>query len=492
MFTRKPIQPTLLKDAYKIGHPAQYPKNTTMVVSNITPRGTRRSPSPLGVIGWAYQYLIQEYFIDQFNQNFFWRDKDTVIKAYKRRVDNMLGPGTNVDHIADLHDLGYLPLHVKAVPEGTLVPYRVPTLTIRNTLPEFYWLTNMPETLMSNVLWLPSTSATTAFMYRKNFDKHARETGGDLSFVQWQGHDFSMRGMSGIEAAVLSGAGHLLCFTGTDTIPAIDFFETYYGANSDTELIGGSVPATEHSVMCIGGKEGEWETIDRIAFEVYPKNTVSVVWDTYDFWKGVTEYLPSRKDRILAREGKIVIRPDSGDPVKILCGDPDAGKTEAERKGLVHCLWDIFSGTVNSECFRILDPHIGCIYGDSITLERQTEILDRLKAKGFWFNGVLGIGSFTYQHVTRDTDGWAMKATYAELDGVGHTIYKEPKTDSGLKNSARGLLKVDLDPLGKIYLREDVDWNTESTGLLQTIFKDGVRDNIQTLSQVRKRVASYL
>lgn len=498
----RPINPCLLKDFYKVGHKFQYPGDTTLIYSNFTPRGTRRDPKIDGIIAAGFQYLVQEYFINQFNENFFRKPKDEVVGQYERVVRNALGPGTNVDHIAALHDVGWLPLHMKAVPEGTLVPYRVPVLTIRNTLPQFYWLTNMVETLLSNILWLPMTSATTAFEYRKTFAKYAKETGGDLAFVPWQGHDFSFRGMPGIEAACLSAFGHILSFTGTDTIPVIPFVEQYYGANGDIELIAGSVPATEHSVMCIRLKAGEFQLIEHLITEVYPKDIISIVCDTFDFFKVITDYLPRLKAQILARNGKVVIRPDSGDPVKIVCGDPDS-TIECERKGAVECLWDVFGGGYTNKGFKTLDPHIGIIYGDSITQERQEAMLMGLKKKGFASTTpVLGIGSYTYQYVTRDTDGWAMKATYAETttpDGSieGVPIFKAPKTDNGVKNSAKGLLRVtelsdDYGDRGRIVLEENVSWEQESNSLLKTVFKDGVVYNFQTLKDIRKRIENQL
>jgi nicotinamide phosphoribosyltransferase len=488
----KPILPVLLKDGYKVGHPFQYAKDTILVYSNFTPRSSRVE-GVREVVPFGFQYFVQEYLIEQFNENFFKRSRKEVLALYKRRIDNYLGPGVSVDHIGALHDMGFLPLHVKAIPEGTLVPLRVPVLTIRNTVPEFFWLTNMVETLLSNVLWIASTSATTAFGYRKVFEDYARKTGGDKDFVKWQGHDFSFRGLAGIEAACLSGAGHLLSFTGTDTIPAIDFLENYYGANCEKELVGGSVPATEHSVMCMGLKDGEFETIKRLITEVYPEGIVSIVSDTWDFWKVVTDYIPRLKEEILARNGKVVIRPDSGDPVKIIVGDPN-GRTAAERAGAIASLYSCFPGRTNPLGYRELDPHIGLIYGDSITPQRQVEILDGLRRNGYSSsNVVLGIGSYTYQYVTRDTYGWAMKATYGETSSGGpQAIYKDPVTDDGIKKSAVGLLKVDRFPGGQLWCAEKVNWEHEDKGLLQTIFRNGSPHNFQTLAQIRARIEAQL
>jgi nicotinamide phosphoribosyltransferase len=192
--------------------------------------------------------FVKEYLIGQFNENFFSRPKAEVVAKYKRRMDTSLGKDAiAVGHLEALHDLGYLPLEIKALKEGTLCPLRVPMLTIKNTLPEFFWLTNFLETLISCQLWHPVTSATIAFEYRKLLTQYADETSDMPDFVSWQGHDFSMRGQTSIESACASGAGHLLSFTGADTVPAIDYLEQYYWADSDFELVGGSVPATEHS-----------------------------------------------------------------------------------------------------------------------------------------------------------------------------------------------------------------------------------------------------
>jgi Nicotinic acid phosphoribosyltransferase len=237
----------------------------------------------------------------------------------------------------------------------------------------------------------------------------------------------------------------LLSFTGTDTIPAIDWLEHFYNADAEKELIGGSVPATEHSVMCLGGNETEKETFLRLITEVYPKGIVSIVSDTWDYWKVVDKLLRELKPNIMSRDGKVVIRPDSGDPVKIVCGDPDSYNVPV-RKGTIEVLWDIFGGTINSKGYKQLDPHIGVIYGDSITLDRCRDICENLKQKGFAStNIVFGIGSYTYQYVTRDTFGFAMKATHGIVNGQPVDIYKDPITDDGVKKSAKGLLCVNND-----------------------------------------------
>jgi nicotinamide phosphoribosyltransferase len=481
------MNPLLLTDGYKVDHRRQYPEGTTLVYSNWTPRKSRIE-GVNEVVFFGLQYFIKKYIIEDFEKHFFGQPKDKILKEYARRINNYLGPNeVGVEHIAALHDLGYIPMIFKALPEGVVVPMRVPMFTMYNTKPEFFWLTNYFETLLSAVVWMPCTSATIARQYRKILDRYAAETSSTPDFVNWQAHDFSMRGMAGIEASIISGMGHLLSFTGTDTIPAIDVLERYYHADSDAELIGGSVAATEHSVMCMGTTEGEFDTFKRLICDLYPKGIVSIVSDTWDLWKVLTDYLPRLKNEISTREGRVVIRPDSGDPVDIICGNAN-GKTEVECKGVIELLWDVFGGSVNAKGYKELIPQIAAIYGDSITLQRAEEICSRLKLKGFAStNVILGIGSYTYQYNTRDTFGFAMKATYGEVNGEGRAIFKDPITDDGTKKSAKGLMKITLEN-GAYKLTDNVAWEDEKQGELVEIFQDGKLLVDWTLADIRKRM----
>ena len=479
-----------LSDGYKVDHRSQYPNGTELVYSNWTPRQSRIEGIN-EVVFFGLQYFIKKYIIEEFSANFFQRNKEDVVQEYKRRIGNYLGPETiKYEHIEALHELGYLPIEIKAVPEGTIVPMRTPMFTIKNTIPEFFWLTNFLETILSCIVWMPCTSATISMHYKKILNRYAEQTGGDSEFVNWQGHDFSFRGMAGLEAAMMSGAGHLLNFTGTDTIPAIDFLEKYYNADSDREIIGGSVPATEHSVMCMGTQEDETGTFKRLIQDIYPTGIISIVSDTWDFWKVITEYIPSLKNEILNRDGKVVIRPDSGDPVKIICGDENAQIGTPEYKGAVECLWETFGGSITETGHKLLDSHIGVIYGDSITLERCDKICSLLKEKGFAStNVVFGIGSYTYQYVTRDTFGFAMKATYGEVNGEGREIFKAPKTDNGVKKSAKGLIYLDEKEGIVTGMTDQVSWEKEQTGMLKTVYKNGQLLIDQDLSSIRSVLA---
>lgn len=490
--------PATYCDFYKTGHRLQYPTGTTRVYSNWTPRGSRVEGQK-HVVFFGLQYFLQKYLAEEFRTGFFDRPVQEVCDKYEWRMLGALGPNNiGTDHIRALHELGYIPLEFRALPEGTLVPLRVPALTVENTHPEFFWLVNYFESLMSNVLWLPCTSATTAYRMRKLLDKYAEETGDPL-FVPWQGHDFSFRGMPGLEAAMLSGAGHLLSFTGTDTIPALDLIDDYYG-DDGSEFIGGSVAATEHSVMCANGPMGELETFEHL-LGLYPGGILSVVSDTWDLWSVLTKILPKLKDRIMARDGKLVIRPDSGDPADILCGDPaySGAHGAPQALGVIRLLWDVFGGTTNNKGFKVLDPHIGAIYGDSINYERADEISRRLKELGFAStNVVYGMGSYGYQHVTRDTYGFAMKATWCEVNGEGRDLFKKPVTDSGEKFSATGRLAVLRNEFGRLlpgslgvpenelYVVERAQPRQEAESLLIPVWKDGRFIRRTTFAEARK------
>lgn len=480
------INPFLLTDFYKISHVFMYPPGTEYVYSNLTPRQSRL-PGVDQMVFFGLQYFIKEYLMGQFTRNFFIQKKKRVIEEYRCRISSSLGGDLpTYKHLGDLHDLGYLPVKIKALPEGALVPMRVPCLTIVNTKPEFYWLTNFLETLMSVCLWQPCVSATIAYEYRKLLNRYAEETGMSQEFVQWQGHDFSFRGMSSLESAILSGMGHLLSFNGTDSIPAIDALEHYYNAREDNSFTPGSVNASEHSVMCAGEKDGELETFRRLICDVYPSGIISIVSDTWSLWDVLTVYLPVLKEEIVARDGKVVIRGDSGDPVLIMCGNPN-GKTEPERKGIVELLWDVFGGTITSQGYKLLDEHVGAIYGDSINLSRAREICERLRAKGFASQVVYGIGSFTYQMNTRDTFGIAMKATSVVINGKRIDIFKDPITDDGMKKSAVGLLRVHKKD-GRYWLEDKVRPVDEELGELKTVFQDGVLTRETSLKEIRQRL----
>jgi nicotinamide phosphoribosyltransferase len=493
------MNPLLMTDGYKTGHHQQYPEGTTLVYSNFTPRSNKYAPKGCDQVVSFGQQMVMQQIHEAFQKEFFGRPKDEVCGEMKRELSMYLGTDYDVSHFEKLWDLGYLPIAVKSLPEGTLVPIKVPVLTIYNTHPDFYWITNYLETILSNLLWKPMTSATIAHTYRKVLTKWQEKTDAERGwFIDWQGHDFSMRGMDSVEAVISSGLGHLTSFLGSDSLPTIYGARKFYGA---TDAVCGSVNATEHSVMCAGGKEDEAETFRRL-LNTYPKGILSIVSDTWDLWKVCTEHVVTLKDEIMARDGKLVIRPDSGDPVDILCGTEDYTRSKLSyedvkdmpaahpsAKGVIELLCDVFGGTINEQGYKVLDSHIGAIYGDSITIDRADEICKRLEAKGFAStNVVLGIGSFTYQYNTRDTFGFAMKATYVEVNGEAREIFKDPITDDGTKKSATGLLHITKHNGNGYMLVDKVSWETEANGELQIIYQNGQFQNTTTLTEIRNRL----
>ena len=442
------------------------------------------------------------------------------LKEFHDRVDNFVGiSNVGIEHIEALYDLGYLPIEIKALPEGSVCPIRVPMMTIKNTLPEFFWLTNYLETLISSVLWLPCTSATSARLYKKELKRHAKRTSfpGDVN-IGFACHDFSMRGMAGIEAAIVSGMAHMTSFCGSETIPAIRAVEEYYNADSSKELVAATVPATEHSVMCAGGKEDELETFRRLICEVYPSGIVSIVSDTWDFWQVVEDFLPKLKKEIMARDGRVVIRPDSGDPVDIICGlrtnphfntrivegryyccyapfDIDSEYveiSEGQYYGAYYMLGKTFGWNTTDTGFRYPSTKVGLLYGDSITLERQKQIYMRLEGASMAAcNLVLGVGSFTYQFKSRDSLGFAVKATACKINGELKEIFKQPKTDDGTKNSLKGLIAI-YEENGTYVAKDCVSEAEETEGALEPVFVNGSLVKDYSLSEIRERIDASL
>ena len=566
LVTKNGTIPMNLADFYKTGHPGMYPTETDVLVANFTHRSSKYAPvamSPLfddKLVWFGTTGFIKEFLIDTFNAEFFNTEKAVAVRKYKRRMDTALGLNkVSMTQLEKLHDLGYLPLEIRSLPEGERINMKVPPVLFINTHAGFPWVSTYFETLFSCESWKPATVATIAFEFRKLLTYFARLTGSPEDFVSWQGHDFSMRGMSGVHDAARCGAGHLLSFFGTDTIPAIDYLEDRYGANSDVELVGGSVPATEHSVMTLrillitqrlqrdpanaklSVKElramAELEVIRELITDLFPSGIISIVADSFDFWNVISVIAPTLKEIIMSRtpdklgNAKVVFRPDSGDPVKILCGAAleinalthsavsaaldkgydhvtvggkyyaveyaDRSHVEtvwtevpatAELKGAVESLWDTFGGTITDKGFKLLDSHIGLIYGDGINMKRAMQILSRLAAKGFASGCVvMGIGSFTYQMISRDSFGFALKAIYAEVAGEAVDIYKDPATDDGTKKSAKGMLRVEKE--GDDYVLYEQQTRAEfDRGAHVAIFRDSRLLVDPSLAEMRERL----
>lgn len=488
------MNPLFHIDFYKVGHVAQYPKDTTQVWSNWTPRSTR-VVGQTDVTFFGLQYLIKQVFQEEWEREFFQRRRIAVLNEYREVIHATLGiENPFVEHIDALHRMGHLPIKIYALPEGVSVPLNCPMAVITNTASSMFWLPNYLETVLSNILWKPCTSATTARRFRKLFIKYAAAAGEkDFSFIDWMGHDFSFRGMSGREDAILSGMGHLLSFSGTDTIPAILAARQYYGAELGC---GGSVPATEHSVMCAGGQDGEYETFKRLLTEVYPSGIVSIVSDTWNLWTVLGDYIPSLKEIILHRQGKLVIRPDSGDPVNIICGDRQARRGSPENLGALRMLASALGVARWGDIGLPLINNAGLIYGDGISVERATDILERTVFElGLSpYNLVFGIGSYTYEYVTRDTYNFAMKATAVRRGEVVHDIFKKPVTDNSGKASHKGIPVVyktfGYDAQPTYECPQGLKPEALDNCAFDLVFENGMLYKEHTFKEIRERVRS--
>ncbi|CAM0055155.1 nicotinamide phosphoribosyl transferase [Vibrio phage K406] len=540
-------------DFYKWAHPHLMLNGITEMYGNFTSRHGKLSniKGNKEVTFVGLQYFIKDVLIREWNETFFSQPKEDVIAEVKLIARSALGViDYDTSHLEELHDLGYMPVSIKALPEGVSVPYGVAPVTFVNTVEGFGWLEGFLETSFSCENFPIQTSATTARAYLKRTIEAFDTAGLPHDLVPFMCHDFSFRGMFGRHAAAMSGFGHLTAFAGTDTIPSILFAKKYYGADLNSELVGASVNATEHSITtsAIAAFMEEDSSLSKLEAEVkyveylmeqVPTGILSHVSDSFDFWAFVSEGLPMLKDEILGREGKLVIRPDSGDPVKVLTGykvvdivtklnkdnadvianhygkegyeavreidgkiqlihpDDKFGYifgfnyiSEYEAKGLIECLGDLFGTTESPTGLKLLHDNIGAIYGDSITLERQDQIISRLEAKGYAGLTVLGVGSFSYQYITRDTHGSAVKSTFAVRDGVAFDVCKDPVTDKK-KKSAKGLLRIELED-GKYVQYDQQTREQEQKGELREVFRDGKLLIETTLEEIRENVRNSL
>lgn len=462
-------------DVYKFGHLYQYPKGTTKVFSYLQARSDKMSKD---TVFFGLQYFIKEYLMQPITTE--------NVDEFVELVEMILGPGmVKRENYDKLVALGYMPLELKAVPEGTKLPIKNVLMTVVNTHPDFYWLVGFTESLLLK-LWNTCTVGVNSAELRNDCLEAAKRTCDDMNHLPFQIHDFGYRGCSSEETAALSGAAHLLSFLGTDTVPAVRMIRNVYGINKG-EPIGLSVPATEHSVMCAFGKEGELDAFKNM-LTTYPKGIVSIVSDTYNLWNVLENFTGDLKATILEREGKVVFRPDSGNPVKIICGDRQAKLNSPEELGALEILWDKFGGTVNTKGYRVLNPKVGLIYGDGIYRERMNVILKEMELMKFASsNIVFGVGGLLLQNFNRDDQGFAIKATHVVVNGQGRDIMKDPITDSG-KKSHTGYLALRKDVNGKYVTVDGLTEEQANDTLLQTVFKDGKLVKEYNFSEVRENL----
>lgn len=552
------MNPLYLVDGYKPGHKALLPPDVRAVYGHFTPRSVKHAHPSITKITHFGSILAWKYLINLFDKEFFYTKERKSIEAmpnelirqanirrlktkaleFTSDLNKYLGTEYDKTHLNNLWDLGYLPLDVWALPEGTETLPNIPHQAFINSDSRYAWLTLFLETTVSMLSWEASTTATIIRKFRENVDKWVDKTDVDCTFRGNLCHDFSARGTNPFTNTA-SSLAFALFFSGSDTLAAIPASREYYEIAEDDVIIN-SVVASEHSVTCISifnienflihssnasssineyysfdiPAEGSVENPDIRTIAEYltfkqwinrhPYGFLSLVIDTFDTWKNVTQIIPRLKEQILARDGKIVLRPDSGNPVDMICGIfPEElegeelhemeNNPQPYHKGLIELLWDIFGGEVNSQGYKVLNPKIGAIYGDSITLERQEAIYRKLEAKGFAVsNVVLGVGSYTIRYNTRDTLGFAAKAAAFEKDSSVFPIFKDPITDDGTKKSLKGYQLVTLDEETGEYKTEEVEKDIafSDLNLLKLIVKEGKVISNPSFHEIRERIFS--
>lgn len=539
--------PLLGTDVYKMGHMEMYAPGTTKVYSYLTARTDKNFDK---TVFFGLQYYSKEYLSVKLTP-----EMGEEFLRYRKMILGSNSPAVE-KQIRDLCQLGYFPLEIKAVEEGTVMPVKNVLMTITNTHPDFYWVVGFVESLILK-LWYPITVASCCFKYRTIVNKAFDETvSDDMMFLKdFTVHDFGYRGDASEEGAGISGAAHLISFIGSDTVPALPFVEYYYNADT-TGLVMASVPASEHSVMCSFGREDEFGAFENM-LKLYPSGIVSIVSDTFDVYRVLTEFAERLKPQILARDGKVVFRPDSGNPETIICGDINEfdtlskaiesykdevynGQPHGERytdapeekivyiktenkyyklksdiewnrydkqyyfiedvsikseettptnanKGAIRLLDEMFGHTINDKGYKVLNPKIGLIYGDGMYLDRYQRTLDKLKSMGYAAsNLVIGVGGILRNH-SRDTLGFAIKATYVEVSGEAREIEKDPVTDKK-KKSHKGLLSLSQDDDMNYCTIDQCQPHQEQSGLLKTVFKNGELINETTFAEIKNRV----
>lgn len=513
------INSMYLADGYKVGHFDMYQDGVEVVYSNFTPRSDKYAPKGNNgkVLNFGHQYAIR-FIIEHFNENFFNLSKEEVINDIKTNFSAYLGTEYNTKHIEELHDLGYLPLEIRTLDEGTESAIKIPVLFLYNTNNKFAWVTNYIETILSNLLWQPITTATNVLLIKRIVNEAVLKTDKDnIAISNFMLHDFSMRGLTGLDAAVGSGLAFASVSMGSDSLPVIKASQHYY--NEITTPVY-SVRASEHSQMTAGGPDGEFDIYKNLLTK-FPNGILSLVSDSFDLWRVLTDYLPKLKDLIMYRNGKLVIRPDSGNPVDIICGVKEFRELKVnsegrkiyqqiipkeysneyktikfeETKGVIELLWDIFGGTINGQGYKVLDSHIGMIYGEAINQDNLKEIFLRLKDKGFAATNVfVGQGSYSMQYVTRDTWGIACKCIAQQKNGKLIEIFKDPVTDDGTKKSAKGLTVVYLNENNDYILKDQatIEEVLSAKNQLKVRFRDGQLFNQTTLTEIRERIQKTL
>lgn len=458
----------LATDSYKVTHHSMYPQGTKYVYSYFEARPGAQYKE---TVFFGLQGLLQKYLTTPVTMD----DIEEAAEIFETHFgDYSIFNREGWEYIVEEYN-GLLPVEIYAVPEGTVVPISNVLMTIVNTDPNCFWLTNWLETMLSHI-WYPTTVATLSYNVKKNILSYLDATSDNPEAVNFMLHDFGYRGASSEETAAIGGAAHLINFMGTDTLAAMEYAMDYYSA--DINSLAFSVRASEHSVMTSNGVNGEMEIVDNI-LAAAPSGIVSIVADSYNIYDFVHN-ICLRKDQILARDGRVVVRPDSI--------TEDHKSPEELTVWIVSKLYDTFGGVVNSKGFKVLDDHVRVLWGDGISPEGINAILWTLKGAGFSAeNMVFGMGGGLLQKVNRDTQRFAFKCSAQYRDEQWFDVKKNPLDTS--KSSKGGRLK-----LVRTTTNKDTSWLTvrqEESGddQLQLVYKDGEIKQTTTFQDIRNRAS---
>lgn len=448
-------------DSYKLSHYAQYPEGTEAVSSYIEARRPFGQIDTLLFFGLQVELarlcgpVVTQAALDQAAPVLKAHGFDIYIAGWQRIIDEFGG---------------CLPVEIDALAEGTIVPVHIPQLRIRNTAPGFGWLVGFLETRLLRAVWYPTTVASVSRYLIGEIRQRLLLTDGSSEGAEFKLHDFGARGASSRDSAALGGLAHLVASRGTDTVPALVYARNFYGA----EMAGFSIPATEHSTMTALGPDGECAQMERF-LDANPAGIIACVSDSYDLFRAIRDYWGGAlKDKVMARAGTLVIRPDSGDPVQIV---PD----------VIEALMARFGCQMTAQRYRILPSQVRVIQGDGINPVSLVAIMEAMIARRLAIGNIaLGMGGALLQKVDRDSFGYAMKASAIQIGGQWRDVFKDPVTAGGSKTSKRGRQGVMQTDSGALVARRQENIPAGADALLP-VFRGGEILQRWTLEEVRAR-----
>lgn len=455
------VNPILASDSYKVGQAVQYPPGTTGIYSYLESRGGEFAETTF----FGLQYIIHRFFANPIRKMDIGDAEDVLYRHFGSRV---IFNAARWEHILTEHD-GFLPLRIKAVPEGTTVPTHNVLMTIENTCPQCFWVTNYMETVLSQV-WYPTTVCTLS-RHVKKLIKAGLEKSGDVAGLEYKLHDFGFRGATSYESAGIGGAAHLVNFRGTDTLVALRICrDNYHEPNA-----GFSIPASEHSTITSWGRENEENAYRNFLYQYWNEPMYACVTDSYNFNRAVMEIWGDKlKGIVMAAKGKLIIRHDSGDPIK--------GTLEA-----LQCMAWKFGFTFNAKGYKVINPKVGFLWGDGLDYAKIELMIDTLLYNGWSLDNVaFGMGGGLLQKVNRDTQKFAIKCSSATINGKEIDVFKAPVGDPG-KASRTGRLGLFL--ANGQYWTSQLGAHKDVFDVLRTVYENGHLPVNDTLNNIRERAA---